>query len=81
MVLAANDVADAQVGIVGARREMVGRHAVAAKKREVFDIVGRFLLLAVHGVYKAHLAAGAARHAIAQGKRLARRGSAIALGR
>ena len=28
MILAANDVADAQVGVVGARRQMIGRHAV-----------------------------------------------------
>ena len=45
MILAANDVADAQIGIVGAGGHVIGRHAVAAQQREIFDI-GRRLSLA-----------------------------------
>src|ERR1035441_8778205 len=35
MVLAADDVADAQVGVVGAGGQVVGGHAVAAHEREI----------------------------------------------
>ena len=50
MILAANDVADAQVGIVGAGGQVIGRHAVAAQQREVLDIGSGFRLLAVDRV-------------------------------
>ena len=40
VVLAANDVGDAQVGVVDAGREVIGRVAVAAQEGEVFDLVG-----------------------------------------
>ena len=39
MILAANDVADAQVGVIGAGGQMIGRHAVAAQQGKVFDLV------------------------------------------
>ena len=52
MILAANDVADAQIGIVGAGGQMIRRRAVAAQQREVLD-VGRGLgLLAINAVVK-----------------------------
>ena len=38
MILTANDVADAQIHVIGAGRHVIRRHAVAAKKSEVFDI-------------------------------------------
>ena len=47
VILPANDVADAQIGIVGAGGQVVGRHAVAAQQGEIFDIGGGFRLLAV----------------------------------
>ena len=34
MLLAADDVADAQVGVVGAVGQVIGGHAVAAQQRE-----------------------------------------------
>ena len=49
---------DAQIGIVGAGRQVIGRHAVAAQQREVFDIGSCLGLLAVHAVVKAHVASG-----------------------
>ena len=45
VVLAADDVADAQVGVVGAGAQVIGGHAVAAQQREVLDIGGGFRLL------------------------------------
>ena len=53
MILAANDMADLEIDVVGARGQMIGRHAVAAQEREVFDVVGRFDLLAINGVVEA----------------------------
>ena len=47
VVLAAHDVADAEIDVVGAGGQVIGRRAVAAEQREVFDIVGGFGLLAV----------------------------------
>src|SRR5437763_1069038 len=52
MVLATNNVADAEVCIVGARREMIGRHAVGTKQGEVFDISGCLYLFAINSVGK-----------------------------
>ena len=39
MVLPADDVTDVQIGIIGARGQMVSRIAIGAEKREVFYIV------------------------------------------
>ena len=50
VVLAADDVADAEVGIVGAGGEVIGGHAVAAEEGEVLDVGVGFGLLAVDGV-------------------------------
>ena len=80
MILAANDVADAQVGIIGAGGQMIGRHAVAAQQGEILDLVGQFALLAIDGVGEAQDAVVSARHAEAQGKRLTGGGAAVALG-
>ena len=57
VILTADDVADAQVGIVGTRRQVIGRHAVGTQEREVFDVSGGFHLLAVNGVGKANFSA------------------------
>ncbi len=45
VILAADDVADAEIGVVDARGEVVGRHAVRAQQGEVFDLVGQLGLL------------------------------------
>ena len=54
MVLAADDVGDAQVGVVGAGGEVVSRHAVGAQQGEVFDVGGGLYLLAVNRISKSH---------------------------
>ena len=77
MVLATNDVADAQINIVGARRQVIRRHAVAAQQGEVFNVVSCLHLLAVHGIGETDLPAMAAGHAEAQGKGLAGCGAVI----
>ena len=53
MILAADDVADPQVGVVGARCQMIGRHAVGAQEREVFDVGARLHLFAIDGIGEA----------------------------
>ena len=47
MILPADNVADAEIGVIGAGGQMIRRRAVAAQKREVLDIGGGFRLLAV----------------------------------
>jgi glutamyl/glutaminyl-tRNA synthetase len=80
MVLAANDVSDAQVGVVGAGGEVISRHAVAAEEGEVFDVGGGLGLVAIHGVGEADFAGGLARDAEAEGERLSGSGAGVALG-
>ena len=79
VVLAANDVADAQIGVIGAGGQVIGGHAVGAQQREILDIGGGLGLLAVHPVGEAHGALGIARHAEPQREGFARRGPAVAL--
>ena len=78
VVLAANDVADAQVRVVGAGGQVIGRHAVAAQQGEIFDIGGGFGLRPVNAVGEANVPLGVARHAETQRKRLAGGGAAVA---
>ena len=78
MILTANDVADAKVGIVGARGQVIGRQAVTAQQGEVLDLVGQLALLPIHAIHKSQRPPLAARHAIAQRKRLPRRGAGVA---
>src|ERR1700693_5083523 len=75
MVLAADDVADTEVDVVGTGGKVVGWHAVGTEEREVFDVVGGFDLLAVDRVSEADLFAGAARNKETEGKGLYGRGS------
>src|SRR5260370_21503429 len=79
MVLAANDVANTEVDVVGAGREVVGGHPVGTQKREVFDIVSRLDLLAVDRVSEADLFACAPGNAEAEREGLSSSGSAGAL--
>src|ERR1700692_4205533 len=80
MVLPADDMGDAQGGVVGAGSEMVGRHAVGAKQREILDVVGGLQLVAVNRIAESHNPAVAGR-AKTQGEGLACGGTAITLGR
>ncbi len=50
MILPAHDVADAQIGVVGAGGQMIRRAAIAAQQREVFDVGGHLRLLAIDKV-------------------------------
>ena len=78
MILAADDVADAEIGVVGARGEVIGGHAVRAQQGEVFDLVGELGLRAVDAIGEAQGTALAARDAIAEGEGLATGGAAVA---
>ncbi len=78
VLLTAHDVADAEVDVVGAGGEMVGGHAVAAEEREVFDVGGRFGLLAVDEVFDGDAVAGVARDAETDYEVFARGGAAVA---
>ena len=78
MVLAADDVADAEVGVVDARGEVIGRHAVRSQQGEVFDLVGELGLRSIHAIDKAQDAVLTAGDAIAQGEGLAGSGAAVA---
>ena len=78
MILAANDVADAQVDIVGAGRHVISGNAVAAQQREILDVGGQLGLLAVDRIVKLHRVRALARHAKAQHEWLARIGAALA---
>ena len=80
MVLPANDVADAEIDIVGAGSEMVSGSAAASEKSEVFDIVGGLDLFAINRVVKADLSARAPRNAEPQSKSPPGRRPAVAFG-
>ncbi len=78
VILAADDVADAQIGIVDARGEVIRRHPIRAKQGEVFNLVGELGLRSIHAVDKAQGALMAAEDTIAEGKGLATGGAAVA---
>src|SRR5579864_1577453 len=78
MVLSANDVADAQVGVVGAGGQVIRGHTVGPQQGEVLDVGGGLYLLTIDGVGETNHLSALARHAKAQGKRLTRSGAAIA---
>ena len=58
VVLAADDVADAQIHVVGAGCQVVGGHAIAAQEGEILDIGGGFGLLAVDRVVETDVRSG-----------------------
>ena len=78
VILAANDVGDAQIGVVHAGGQVVGGHSIASQQGEVLDLVGELGLLAVDAVREAQRTAIAG-NAVAQGEGLAGAGAAIAL--
>ncbi len=71
VILAAHDVADAQVGVIGTGGQVIGRRAVAAQKGEVLDVGGLLGLVSVDAVVKANVASGFARNSEAPHERLA----------
>src|SRR4029077_3895477 len=79
MVLAADDVADMEIDVVGTGGEVVGGHTVGTEEREVFDVVGGFDLLAINRVSETDLFACPPGNTKAKGERLSRRGSPVAL--
>src|SRR5271169_256880 len=80
MILAADNMTDAEVDVVGTGGEVVGGHAVGTQECEVFDVVGRFDLLAVDCVSETDLLAGAAGNTEAKGEGFSGGGSPVALG-
>src|SRR6202162_4971749 len=79
MVLAADDVADTKVDVVGAGGEVVGGHAIGTEKREGLAVVCGFELLAVHRVTEADLFPCPPGNTEAEGEGLSCRGAAVAL--
>jgi len=79
VILAADDVTDAQIGVVHTRGEMIGRHSVRPQQGEVFDLVCELRLRAINAIHKSQSPSFAAGHPIAQRKRLAGGGAAVGL--
>src|ERR1035441_3401222 len=80
MVLPADDVADAEIDVVGTGGEVVGGHAVGAEERKVFDVVGGFHLLAVDSIIEADGLAGGGGNPEAECEGLSGGSPAVALG-
>jgi len=78
VVLTADDMGDAEVDVVSTGREVVGRGAVAAEEREVFDVFGGFGLVAVDGIVELDVFGGVARDAEADDEFFAGGGAAVA---
>ena len=78
VVLAADDMADAEIDVVGTGGHVVGGQAVAAQQGEVFDIGGRLGLLAIDSIAEGDGVDRVARHAEAQHEGFAGGGAAIA---
>ena len=78
VLLAAQDVGDLQIGIVGAGRHVIRRNAAGAQQREVFDIGGGFGDAFRRPDRRRRRRGRVARDAVPQNKRLARRGAAVA---
>ena len=76
--LAAQDVGDAEIGIVGAGGHVIGRHAGGAQQGEVLDIGGGLGTASINQVVHDDFGAGFAGDAIAQDERFASRGAAVA---
>ena len=53
MILPTDNMADAQIDVIRARRYVIGRHPIRPQQREVFDVVGSLDLLSVNRVRKA----------------------------
>src|ERR1035441_8379902 len=79
MVLAADDVADAEVDVVGAGCQVVSGHAIGAQQREILNVVGKFDLLSKFRSIKAPLFAVAPRNSEAERESLSSGSSPIAL--
>src|ERR1700691_3315196 len=68
VILAANDVTDAQVGIISTRCQMISRHSVTAQQSKVLNVRRRLHLLTIYRICEANGLTAFARHAKAQGK-------------
>jgi hypothetical protein len=79
MVLAAHNVRDPEIDVIGAGGEMVGRSAAASQKREILNVSGHLGLLAVDEIAKGDGFTGVARDAKTKDELLAERGATIAL--
>src|SRR5258706_3824571 len=79
MILAANYVGNAQVGVIGARSKMIGWHAVGTEQGKIFDVSGQLHLFAVDRVGKPHQLPAVARYSKTQSKGLSRGGAPVTL--
>ena len=80
VILSADDVADAQIRIVGAGRHVIRRQAIAAEQREILDIVGGLGLCAIDGVVELDYAIRSSRHSKTHDEGLPGGSSAVTLG-
>ena len=71
MFLAAQDMRDAEIGIVGAGGHVVGRHAGRAQQREILEVAGRLGHGAVDEIRHDDFGARLARHAETEDERFA----------
>ena len=78
MILAADDVADAQIRVVGTRCHVIGGQCVAAEQREILNVGGGFRLFSVDQILEHHCIARLARHTIAHHEGFAGRRTTIA---
>ena len=79
VILAADDVADVEIGVVGARCHVIGGDAVAAEEREVFDVGWEFRLVAENRVVKCDRPRALTGNPVAKNERFACVGAALAL--
>jgi len=79
VILASDDVADAEIGVVNAGGEVVGGHRIRAQEGEVFNLVCEFGLRTVDAVSEMQGAALATGDTIAEGEGLAGGGATIRL--
>src|SRR5882724_5752851 len=63
MILPADDMTNAKIHVIRARRQVVSRHPVGPQQREVFDIVRGLHLLSINRVRKADRSSRPARYA------------------
>ena len=77
VILAADDVADAEIGVVDAGGEVVSGESIGTKLGEVFDLGGELGLLTVDAVSEAESAVLAAGDTIAEGEGLTGGGAVV----
>src|SRR3954454_19981391 len=79
MFLTAEDMGNAQIGVIGARRHVIGRHAGRAEQGEILKVAGPLSYRPVDKISYNDLCTRLSRHTEAQHEWFTRAGPAIAL--